>query len=40
VSSVCRGEGQQTSGGFIMRHTSETHFMDSKRNRTPFGGYL
>jgi len=23
-----------------MRHTSETHFMDSKRNRTPFGGYL
>ncbi|XP_067949228.1 uncharacterized protein [Watersipora subatra] len=32
---VVRGEGQDTPG-VIMRHTSEKHFMDSKRNRTPF----
>ena len=29
-----RGEGQD--GAMIMRHTSEKHFMDSKRNRSPF----
>ena len=33
-----RGEGQD--GAMIMRHTSEKHFMDSKRNRSPFSKLL